>query len=266
MPQSQKKSLRTEPVVYLCTWDTRETVPPGSKYGPVVRNVYTIECNVSGYGTVTINDRLFSIKPRDCYFLLPGQAVSFTADNQNPRLALYCTAGGLRLGQILEKAGITSASPFAPPEKFDAIFAIMEKMYASSKENDLGSALQRTACLYELMGVLTQGHTDTNTDQFTDYAIGLMETTYHTGVSVADIAAQMGFDRCYFSTLFKQRVGTSPYAYLTSLRIEKAKTLLSDSDRSVTEVAESVGLDPRNFARIFKKETGQTPHCFKKTP
>ena len=195
MSRSSKKALPIEPTVYLCTWDTRETVPPGSKYGPVVRNVYTIECNVSGYGTVTINEQTFVIKPGDCYFLLPGQTVTFTADTKDPRLALYCTAGGLRLGQILEKAGISGTAPFAPPESFDGILAIMKRLH-DIKENDLGSDLRRTACLYDLMAVLTQGRNDTNADHFTDRAIGLMETAYHTGISVADIAAQMGFDRC----------------------------------------------------------------------
>lgn len=264
MAEVAKAHRSTEPTVYLCMWDTPETVLPGSGYGPVVRNVYTIECNVSGYGTVTVNDKTFRISPGDFYCLLPGQTVSFTADRRDPRMALYCTAGGLRLGQMLHEAGITDAAPFAPPEKFDALFAVMQKMYALGKENGLGASLQRTACLYELMGILTKGRVNTNTDHFADHAIGLMETTYHTGVSVSDIATEMGFDRCYFSTLFKRHTGVSPHAYLTSLRIEKAKALLGSSDRTVSEVAESVGLDPRNFARLFKKETGKTPNFYKR--
>ena len=266
MTNLQKTQKGLEPIVYHCDWDTPETVLPGSHYGPVLRDVYTLECNVSGYGTITINNKTFDIAPGDFYFLLPGQTVTFTADHKDPRMALWCTAGGLRFGQVLAEAGISGDAPFAPADKFEALYAVMQKMHGAGKESDLGTELRRTACLYELLGVLTDGRAASDTDRFAEQAIGLMETAYHTGVTVADIAAEMGFDRCYFSTLFKQRVGSSPHAYLTSLRISKAKALLAATDRSVAEVAESVGLDPRNFARLFKKTTGTTPNSCKKPP
>ena len=128
----------------------------------------------------------------------------------------------------------------------------------------MGTQLRRTACLYELMAVLTDGRTNSVSDLFVEQAVGVMESGYHTELTVADIAAELGFDRCYFSTLFKSRTGISPHAYLTALRIRKASVLLSASDASVAEIAESVGLDPRNFARLFKKETGKTPGEYKK--
>ncbi|MBQ8342183.1 MAG: AraC family transcriptional regulator [Clostridia bacterium] len=254
----------TEPMVYHCAWDTPEQVRPGSHYGPVLRDVYTFECNVSGYGTITINGKTFDIKPKAFYFLLPGQTVTFTADRKEPRLALWCTAGGLRLGQLLASAGITDDTPFAPADHFEALYAVMQKLYALGQGSDMGTQLRRTACLYELMAVLTDGRTNSVSDLFVEQAVGVMESGYHTELTVADIAAELGFDRCYFSTLFKSRTGISPHAYLTALRIRKASVLLSASDASVAEIAESVGLDPRNFARLFKKETGKTPGEYKK--
>lgn len=253
-----------EPMVYHCAWDTHETVLPGSSYGPVMRDVYTVECNVSGYGTITVNGKTFAVSPGDFYVLLPGQTVTFTADRKDPRIALWCTAGGLRLGQLLAEAGITESAPFAAPALFDELFEIMQRMYALGKDSDMGTCLRRTACLYDLMGVLTRGGTHSTLDLFAQQAIGIMETDYHRPLSVSDIATQMGFERSYFSTLFKASVGISPHAYLTSLRIRKACTLLSNAGSTVAQVAEGVGLDPRNFARLFKKETGQTPNQYKK--
>ena len=264
MPEQRKPYQTAEPMVYHCAWDTRESVLPGSSYGPVLRDVYTLECNVSGYGTITINDKTFGVSPGDFYFLLPGQTVTFTADRKNPRLALWCTAGGLRLGQVLTAVGISAQNPFAPAEKFDRLLEVMRRMYALGSDSDTGTQLRRTACIYELLGVLAEGHTHSTADLFAQQAVGIMETDYHKPLSVADIAAQMGFDRCYFSTLFKESVGVSPHTYLTSLRIRKACALLGDTNATVAQVAESVGLDPRNFSRLFKKETGKTPNAYKK--
>ena len=91
-----------------------------------------------------------------------------------------------------------------------------------------------------------------------------METNYHENITVEDIAYEIGLDRSYFSTLFKTQTGKTPHAYLTSLRIKKACTLMMQVDLSVSEAAQSVGLDPRNFARLFKKETGKTPKEYMK--
>jgi AraC-like DNA-binding protein len=95
-------------------------------------------------------------------------------------------------------------------------------------------------------------------------AIGIMETNYHEDIKIEDIAFETGLDRSYFSTLFKAQTGKSPHAYLTSLRIKKACTLIEQQGFSISQAATSVGLDARNFSRLFKKETGKTPRAFLK--
>ena len=68
----------------------------------------------------------------------------------------------------------------------------------------------------------------------------------------------------YFSKLFKNKTGVNFIDYLTNIRIEKAKTLLADSDKSMKEICVTVGYsDPNYFSRIFKKVTGVTPTEYK---
>ena len=127
-------------------------------------------------------------------------------------------------------------------------------------ENDAGADLRRTSLIYSVLGALMR-HTSVSSDKniWVKKAIGVMETNYHENVTVEDIAYEIGLDRSYFSTLFKEQTGKTPHAYLTALRIKKACTLMKQQGISVSEAAQSVGLDPRNFARLFKKETGMTP-------
>ncbi|MCL1964565.1 MAG: AraC family transcriptional regulator [Firmicutes bacterium] len=68
----------------------------------------------------------------------------------------------------------------------------------------------------------------------------------------------------YFSYLFKRDVGESLWAYLTSIRMSKAKTLLSDTNLKSLEIAYQVGYDnPSYFAKLFKKLNGQTPNEYR---
>lgn len=64
----------------------------------------------------------------------------------------------------------------------------------------------------------------------------------------------------YFCHFFKNATSQSPSEYINHYRIEKALTLLNNTDISVTEIAMNVGFnDPNYFTRTFKKYTGKTP-------
>ncbi len=257
-------SNASEPILQRILWDTREDCPAGSQVGPEIRSLYLIECNVSGYGSVIINGKEFKVGPRSCYILHPGDEVTLRADEVDPKIALWCTFGGARVGEILKLSGITAEQPFAPEEKFDRLLSILKRLYAIRQETDMGSELLKTSLLYEFLGVLSRGKTDVGRDLVCERAISIMESEYHTNISVSDIASELGFDRSYFSTFFKEHTGSSPYAYLTGLRIRRACDLLAESSLSVCEVSERVGIDPHNFSRIFKREVGVSPAKYTK--
>ncbi len=252
------KEHREEPSICHCGRD--ENLVPGVKFGPVIRDIYIVECCTGGFGSVIINSVEYPVKKGDCYFLFPGDTVLHTAAEINPREGVWCAMDGLQIGAILRKAGISSTSPFAPPEAFSDITRAVDAVTLMRDENDPGADLRRTALVYEILGSLMK-YTSATSDKniWVKKAIGIMETNYHENITVKDIAFETGLDRSYFSTLFKAQTGKTPHAYLTSLRIKKACTLMSEKNFSVSQAAEAVGLDAANFARLFKKETGKTP-------
>ena len=78
------------------------------------------------------------------------------------------------------------------------------------------------------------------------------------------IASLFYMNRSYLSTLFRQRAGMKFIDYLNGVRIEKAKEMLSGSDRKMYQVSRAVGYDnPKYFFRIFKKMTGMTPEQYR---
>lgn len=71
----------------------------------------------------------------------------------------------------------------------------------------------------------------------------------------------------YIGKEFARATGMKFSAYLLSVRMEKAKYLLSaQPDLHTYEIAESVGLghNPRYFSQLFRKYTGMTPSEFSK--
>lgn len=245
------------PMVLCCSRD--QNLRPGARYGPVIRDIYIIECCVSGYGAVIINGREFPIGPGDCYFLLPGDTVTHMADRVEPRCGISCSADGTSIGQLLAKAGISSRQPFAPRALFAQLNGQLEQILQLEDRADPGAELRQVGCLYHILGLLLENCSDVDKNAVIQKAVGIMETRYHTPMTMQQLAQLVGMERSYFSTFFKSRTGLSPHKYLTRLRVQKARMLMQNDSMSVAMVAESVGLDPQNFARIFKRELGVTP-------
>ncbi len=248
---------RQVPTVLYC--EKEYNLLPGERYGPIIRNVYIIECCVEGYGSVIINDKEFSIAPGNCYILFPGDTVIHTADSTEPRKGYWCAIDGLVLGFIFKEAGISSSAPFAPSELFNELCSCIQKMVAEWGTGDAGESLRETSCIYEFLGILMSNKKVAVYDDRIERAIGLMESKYHEKLSVDHIAREVGLERSYFSVLFKEKTTVSPYQYLTNLRINKACDLIEKENCNITEAAIATGFDPCNFARIFKRVTGKTP-------
>lgn len=82
--------------------------------------------------------------------------------------------------------------------------------------------------------------------------------------SVGGYAKLYNMSTCWFIHCFKSYSGMTPQQYITDLRINKAKELLSDSSFNITEIASIVGYEnPFYFSRIFKKNTSLSPREYK---
>ncbi len=250
-----------EPFVYYCAID--KNIKQGSKCGPIKRDVFLIETCMRGSGTIIINDKEFHITARTAYFLFPGDIVKHVNDEPETREGYYCAVDGIQLERVLKRVGITSDAPFAPSWAFDEINARVKELYLTRNDSDPGADMRRTAHIYGILGALLKECEQTPKNHWLNKVLGFIETNYHTDISVAKLAAEAGLERSYFSTLFKAEMGMSPYAYLTELRIKKAKSLIKEESFSIGEIAFAVGLDPQNFARIFQRETGLSPKKYR---
>jgi AraC-like DNA-binding protein len=69
----------------------------------------------------------------------------------------------------------------------------------------------------------------------------------------------------HFLRSFKQVFRQTPHQYLTAARLEKAKTLLTTTNRSVTDICMAVGFDSLgSFSWLFRKQMGLSPENYRK--
>ncbi len=79
-------------------------------------------------------------------------------------------------------------------------------------------------------------------------------------ISLEDAADKAYMSKTYFSECFKKRIGIGFVDYITRLRLDKAKHLLTTTTLAISEIAFSCGFHDKNyFAKVFKKKYQYTP-------
>jgi transcriptional regulator GlxA family with amidase domain len=92
----------------------------------------------------------------------------------------------------------------------------------------------------------------------------LMDREYDQPLDVSALAAAALMSTAHFSRRFRATYGETPYAYLMTRRIERAKALLRGGDLTVTEVCMAVGCSSLgSFSARFTELAGETPTSYR---
>jgi AraC-like DNA-binding protein len=88
----------------------------------------------------------------------------------------------------------------------------------------------------------------------------LIDARYSEQLDVQALARRAHTSPAHFSRRFKRTFGETPHQYVLTRRIERAKHLLRETDRSVTEISLDVGFQSLgSFSAKFKAVVGGTP-------
>ncbi|HEU4910852.1 MAG TPA: helix-turn-helix transcriptional regulator [Actinomycetes bacterium] len=92
----------------------------------------------------------------------------------------------------------------------------------------------------------------------------LMDREYDQPLDVPTMARAALMSPAHFSRLFRMAYGETPYGYLVTRRVERAKALLRRGDLTVTEVCLAVGATSLgSFSSRFTELVGETPSAYR---
>jgi two-component system response regulator YesN len=105
----------------------------------------------------------------------------------------------------------------------------------------------------------------TNSQRFLDRAVGYIDQNYtNPDISMDEVCEYLGISISYLSLLFKKHRDTTFVKYLTGVRMEKARELLTLTDHRIIEIAEKCGYrDVYYFSHSFKKFMGVSPKRYR---
>ena len=97
------------------------------------------------------------------------------------------------------------------------------------------------------------------------FVIDYIQKNFSDELTLEAIAEQMNLSKYHLCRSFKKRMGMSPKKFLTYIRMNTAKELMS-KDLNISAIAAEIGYnDISSFIEQFKKHTGMTPSAYRKT-
>jgi AraC-like DNA-binding protein len=248
-----------------------EDCSPTYRWGPAVRDRYIIHLVTKGRGTFRSAVGDFPVQAGGGFLICPGEIVEYQADQDDPWSYLWVGFHGLRAEGLLLEAGLSSRQPVFQTGQIGEFCRLAERMLLIARSSR-SSDLRLLGQLYEFLALLIDEREQRGQlaayspqEEYVRQAVRLIAAQYAGPLTVKKIAARIGLDRSYLYTLFCKYLHTTPKAYLTSFRINKAAELLQEP-LTIGEVARSVGYeDALLFSRIFKKEKGLPPGQYRQS-
>jgi AraC family transcriptional regulator len=157
--------------------------------------------------------------------------------------------------------------------KDNFLSALLEGLHKEVSSRHRGSSLFVEGIAQCLAGHLVRTYVDETTHEYKGGLPGfrlrkvrdLMIAHLADGFSLIRLAREAGMSEFHFSRAFKRTTGLTPSAYFIHLRLEKARRLLRETNRSAIEIGLDVGYSsPSHFARIFRREVGISPSEYRR--
>ena len=245
-----------------CGW---EKCTPSQSYGPGVRRYYTIHFVLKGQGYFYINNRKYSLKAGQCFFIPPEVSTLYKAEPANPWTYIWICFNGEQAATLSRHCHLTIEEPV---QQLTSVCPYQETILEMMTRTRLTPANEAyiQSSLYRIIAMLEEEfHASYTTAESTDnfyitQAVDYIKKSPLQYITVTDVADYLHISRSHLYGLFKKHLGTTPQAFLTSAKIIAARDFLTVTDIPIANIAVSCGYqNPFAFSRAFKKETGMTP-------
>ena len=169
----------------------------------------------------------------------------------------YITFGGRRAEELCLRFGLSSCGVF---EGFESLLPFWEECNAAATEENI-DMLCESVLLYSLAKLAPQKkeHNDA-----VSRVIAITQKRFEEpSLSLVQIAAEIGYDPKYLSSLFKKKKGIAYTQYLREMRIRHAVFLMEQGVVSVKNVALLSGFgDALYFSKVFSDVMGISPKLY----
>ncbi|SFL16447.1 Helix-turn-helix domain-containing protein [Paenibacillus sp. 1_12] len=139
---------------------------------------------------------------------------------------------------------------------------LMEQLHALSSVEDARNWFQSQ--IIEPVVSVYEDQRKTKYQTISQEVVRMIHDRYDTDISLEACSNMLNYHPSYISKVLRQELGISFSDYLMQYRLNKAKTMLEDTEMKISEIAEKLRYNnSQNFIRSFRKLAGMTPGTYR---
>lgn len=248
----------------------KETHRPAETWGPGYKEQCKIMLVHQGKGIYETNGHRHELEKGQGFIVFPDSVCFKQADEQDPWVYSWIAFDGEGVHRILQQIHVSPEQPMFSFPHIDWFDDYLQRFSLADRERNCG--LRKQGILHQFLAewidlvtssLPTQGIARAK-DVYVQKTLEHLHMNYSEKISIIEIADQIGIDRIYLSTLFKESQGVSPQQYLLQYRMDKAVQLMGNMELTIADVSRSVGYqDPFLFSKMFKKQKGVSPSQYR---
>lgn len=283
---------------YICKAGIQNHIPWKSKYRKIYEHQFIFCC--SGKANAIIEDRKYEMTPGTLLLIRPGIPHYFWKDEESPGEQYWVHFDFVyrkdknSLDELIESNSIISSEEVLPQpdliieetifengftfpeflkiEHFDQAKELFQKIISCYELHEKMWQLECKIYLLQIFNIIInqQNTTGISNMENTEQEIIRTVTQYLYKNSfrkfyLNELCNVVGLSEDYIGRIFKKQVGMTIIQFVSQLRLQKAKYLLSETDLTIENISEIVGYsDVFYFSKVMKKEEGISPLNWRK--
>ena len=202
--------------------------------------------------------------------MLKSNELGISLSNTDKLKVLWISFTGNDANRLLEEANFDWNNPvFEIKDKtyFQFLNDLATEIATETREKnqfELSSTFMKLL-MHHLECAEIQSETHTLQHDYVIRALQFIENHKHESISLCDIAKECQLSEKYLIRIFKDLVGCSPIQYLNKWKMEKARSLLRNTQNPISEIAKTLQFNSsEQFCKFFKSNENCAPSQYRK--
>jgi YesN/AraC family two-component response regulator len=233
---------------------------------------YDLWCALEGSGTMQLHGQTYTIRKGTCFLVHPGDLPVAEQDPNDRLTVIYIHF------KLLEdrESSCMERTPELLPERVvylqDSyeLESLLHQALDTKYSRDEWSEQEFDCLMKQILIKLFRGRSPLSEipdsplsrkqRQAVTQVMRRIQEDGWRGRPYEELAATVGLTPGYLSKIFKQHAGISMKEYMTKVRLDRAKYLLSETSMNVSQVSDALGYSSIFlFSKQFKKQFGLPP-------
>jgi AraC-like DNA-binding protein len=249
--------------------DPSEALPEGYRFnwnnGRVLKE-YQLIYVTEGTGYLETELESHQVKPGSVLLLYPEEWHRYKPSSDTGWKEYYIGFSGSYIRYLFNQSEILNNHPALLRIGFhDHILHLYHQVMDYARMDMPGFQFICSGLIVQLLGnilaiVKNKDFAEQDTENKIHYARMLIQQMFNKHIDMHDLALELNMGYSHFRKMFKKYSGESPLQYHNNIRLQRAKKMLTGTNKSIKLIASETGFQSvYYFTRLFKKKTGITP-------